>query len=162
MKNTLYVSILISLLFSCKSNTKENSKDTIAVKSTANQTQKLIQKFKPIIEGVWVKKEYVNRVAKSKSPYISFKALGGVAEFEIQISDSGDSTHIGYSLNNHEGADFVLYFKTGQRPTSLKINLPDYETKGNFYELGYNIKNSDTTMVLYHYNRQNQIIDSTL
>ena len=163
MKNIFYTFIIICLLFSCRSNNKQKEQDTVKVKSPSNQSNAFIKKFKPLIQGVWVKKDYIDMLSKNRSPYTSFKGLQGIAEFEIHLPDVADSTNIGYSLNNHEGAEFVLFFKSGQKPNSLKTSLPDYKTKGDFYELGYNVTTGkDTTIVFYHYSQRKQIIDSSL
>lgn len=162
MKNILYALLCTSLLLSCKSNSKQSVGDTTSNNSLTDSTQKLIAQFKPFIQGVWVKSDYIDAVSKTKSPYKSSDKLGGVASVFIDFPvEKADSIHIGYSLNNHEGSEFTLYFKTGQMPTSLKIGLPDYDSKSNFYELGYAITNKDTSLILYHYNKANQIIDKT-
>jgi hypothetical protein len=56
----------------------------------------------------------------------------------------------------------VLFLKSGHLPTSLKIDLPDYDVKSNFYELGYEVNKGETNLVLYHYNSNGKIIDKTL
>ena len=108
-----------------------------------------------------MKSDYINDVEKTRSPYESHYKLKGVASIAIALpNDKGDSARIGYSLNNHEGSDFVIYFKTGQMSTSLKTSLPDYDIKTNFYELGYKVKNQDTTLIFYHYNKHREIINA--
>jgi len=72
-----------------------------------------------------------------------------------------DSVDIGYSVNNHEASDFMLYSKTGRISTSLKTALPDYDLESNFYELGYSMQGKVTTLILYHYNKSRKIIDKT-
>jgi len=164
MKNVLYILLITTLFFSCKSNIKQRVKDsTNTSNSGGNQTYDLIQKFRPFIQGIWVKKTYMEDAYETKSPYTSRLKLRGVAGMQIKLPHSkSDSADVGYSLNNHEGGDFILYFKLGQKPNSLKINLPDYDVKNNFYEIGYVIKGNDTSLVLYHYDKNNHVIDSTI
>jgi len=115
----------------------------------------------PIIHGVWVKKDYIEDVSKTKSPYESSSFFSGVACMQIEnTGPKSDSLNIGYSLNNHEGSDFILYFKNGQNASSLKTNLSDYDLKGGFYELGYRIKNRDTILILYLYDRRKVLKNS--
>ncbi|WP_146203112.1 hypothetical protein [Mucilaginibacter oryzae] len=130
------------------------------VKNT-NTISGLVQQFKPFIQGIWVTSDYITDLSRTKSPYISSKKLAGAAALEINLdSAEKDSTVVGVSLNNHEGASFTLFFKPGHQPNSLKTNWPDYEVNSNFYELGYQIAGGDTTLLLYHYNKNNQVIDS--
>jgi len=164
MKNILFVILIAVVISSCKSKTEQAAADTTSA-AIANdaETEKLIAQFKPIIEGVWVKKSYVQSVLSTLSPYKSWKEFWGVACLEIYLPDDGsDSTHVGYSLNNHEGSDFVLFLKQGHLLTSLKIDLPDYDVKNNFYELGYEINKGETNLALYHYSAKGEIIDKTL
>jgi hypothetical protein len=163
MKNTLYIFLIAGLFLSCKSNTKPAIKDSTNIdKPLDNQTLTLIQKFRPIIRGFWVKSNYVSAICKTKSAYKSSNELGTVASFIIDLEGiKSDSAHIGYSLSNHEGSDFVLHFILGKNSRCLKVNLKDDELSSNFYELGYVMNEKDTTLVLYHYNKNNHLIDST-
>jgi len=161
MKNYHLILLCFYVFISCKSNSKTPVKDTLKNSAAANhQADSLIKIFKPFIQGVWVKSDYVNDLKNTRSPFASKEKLGGVASLIINLADERtDSTHIGYSLNNHEGSDFVLYFKKGQMETSLKTGLPDYDIKSNFYELGYSLIGNDTSLVLYHYNKERKIIN---
>jgi hypothetical protein len=164
MKRLFYILLLAVAISSCKSKTEQAATDTTS-EATVNdaETQRLITQFKPIIEGVWVKKSYIQSVISTRSPYKSWKEWWGIASMDVFFPKDGkDSTQVGYSLNNHEGSEFVLFLKQGHLPTSLKINLPDYEVEGNFYELGYEINKGETNLVLYHYSAKGKIIDKTL
>ncbi len=55
----------------------------------------------------------------------------------------------------------MLYFKQGQTGASLPTNIVDYDTPGNFYELGYTISGDDTSLVISLYNKDKKIIDQT-
>jgi hypothetical protein len=162
MKKIILAFLILSVFIACKSKTQSSNKDSVSNASATAVTNPLIKEFKPFIDGVWVKTDYIDSLSKNKSPYKSSELLGNVASMIIELPyNNCDSIHIGYSLNNHEGSDFVLYFKTGQLPESLKINLPDYNIKTNFYELGYHVKNNDTTLILYHYNKNKKLLGST-
>ncbi|RKR81662.1 hypothetical protein BDD43_1812 [Mucilaginibacter gracilis] len=154
------------LLFSCKSRTASTvtQSDSAASKATlVKETEDLRKRFMPMIEGVWVKKVYINSIVKTRSPYQSQAKLNDVASIIVKLNNlKKDSIMAGYSLNNHEGGDFTVFFKLGLKPTSLKTNLPDYENQINFYELGYSTKGADTSLILYHCNKRNKIIDSVI
>lgn len=163
MKRLFYILLLIVVISSCKSKTEQAATDTTSAAAVNDaEVQKLITQFKPIIEGVWVKKDYVENVKSTRSPYKSREKFGGVACLEIYLPDDGsDSTHVGVSLNNHEGSNFVLFLKQGHLSTSLKTGLPDYDVKGNSYEIGYEINKNETNLILYHYDTKGKIIDKT-
>ncbi|AYL97290.1 hypothetical protein [Mucilaginibacter celer] len=161
MKYRLFLVLAATAFISCKSKTKAPVYDTVSQKTSAGSQLNLLQQFKPFIQGVWVTSDYIVDLSRTKSPYISSKKLAGAAALAINLdSAEKDSTVVGVSLNNHEGASFTLFFKPGHQPNSLKTNWPDYEVNSNFYELGYQIAGSDTSLLLYHYNKNNHIISS--
>jgi len=164
MKNAFYVLLLGGLIASCKSGNKNPVADsTSKITTSVDQGNKLIEKFAPLIQGVWVKEAYISSIGKTGSPYRSFKQLRGVASLFINVKNiKDDSLVIGYSLNNHEGAQFPLYFKRGKQSNSLLTGLPDYDLKSNSNELGYVINGRDTTLIFYHYNKNKNLIDSTI
>jgi hypothetical protein len=148
----IYLLFVVVVLAACKSNSGTSNQAT-------NHSQKVIKKFKPILQGIWVIRGYIDSLSKSKSPYRSKDQEGYITSMAINLENvNSDSTQIGYSLHNHEGSSFALFFKKGQLPTSLKISLRDYEIQSNFYELGYRVSNEDTSLILYHYNKNKKLI----
>lgn len=149
-----YISIVISffiILVSCQTTDK-----------TAGQPDKLIEKFKPFLNGIWVTSDYLDDIARTKSPLKSSEKLIFITEFTIDTTGvSDDSIHISAGLGNHEGYDFILYFRQGQTLTSLLTGITDYDTESNSYELGYIINNHDTSLVLYHYDKNKKLLDET-
>jgi len=149
-------------LFPAKAKPAHPINDSLKKTMMLTESEKFRQEFKSILEGIWVKSAYIADVIKTKSPYQSRKELLGVASMDIVLSKGDrDSSRIGFSLNNHEGSEFTLYFSLGRKSTCLKTNLPDYDDKANFYEIGYDIQGSDTSLVLYHYAKDNRLIEST-
>jgi len=144
------------VLFSCKSKQTSTTKDgTVTAKPVASNI-KLIEKFKPVIQGEWVRTDYINGLKQGKTPYELRHKLDGIAEMSIQIQNKDvDSTWVGYSLNNHEGANFEIYYKVGHSSDRLKTNQPAeiYEMNGTC-ELGYKISGKDTNVFVYHYNKK--------
>lgn len=162
MRKILSLLLVTFSFISCKNNTKQIIKGTTTTKiASANSSTDLIKSFKPIIQGVWVKSNYVEELNKTRSPYSSWAKLTDVVEMNIQTdSVKADSLIVGESLNSHEGTSFTIYFKKGHKLGTLKISLKDYTTPTNFYELGNVITSTDTSLFLYHYNNKNQILDS--
>ena len=94
MKSAFYISLVFILLASCKSNTKQDAKDTTAGKSGNNQTEELIQKFKPIIQGVWVKKGYIDKVIKTKSPLAAVDEVNDITTMFINTDSKIGRAHV--------------------------------------------------------------------
>ncbi|GGB12067.1 MULTISPECIES: hypothetical protein [Mucilaginibacter] len=166
MKNSSLLILILIAVISCKSKNKTPVSDTASQsdKQTANTipNRDSLQQIKTIMHGNWVKSDYIADLIRTKSPYISSKKLSGIAALEISLgSAKSDSLVAGVSLNNHEGANLTLFLKQGNNRASFKTNWIDYEVSTNYYELGYQITGGDTSLLLYHYNKNNQVIDST-
>lgn len=141
---------------------------TIAACEQAKQNVKperqlsLSQKFKPFLHGVWVPTDYIAELVNTKSPHKASDQLKFISEFVIDTSgNSQNSLEVGISLGNHEGSQFVLYFKQGQSPNSLLTNINGFDDKNDSYELGYVTSTVDTFLILYHYNENKKLIDQT-
>nr|WP_294792607.1 hypothetical protein [uncultured Mucilaginibacter sp.] len=147
MKCLFYMLLLAIVVSSCKSKTEQEETDTTStVTVDGAETQKLIAEFKPIIQGVWVKKSYIDKVIKMRSPLNAFDEVEG-ANIMVINADSikADSLTIGVGWNNHEGSDIVLHFKPGKRANTIKWGTD---------ELGYEIKHGDTILVLYRFSEE--------
>jgi hypothetical protein len=161
MTKPLILLLIASTFISCKSNTKQTIKETTTKTSSDNFSADLITTFKQVLQGEWVKIDYIEKLNQTRSPYNSWSELTGVAAMSLETdSIKADSLIVGESLNNHEGTNFTIYFRQGHKFASLKISLKDYDTPANFFELGYVITSVDTSLFLYHYNNKNQILDS--
>lgn len=118
-------------------------------------------KFKSIISGVWVKSDFIYDLMKTKSPYKSSNKLKGIVTMWIDTSKIvNDSLFIGTSINNHEGYFFFALLKPPYNSKSISTSIVDYENKSNYFELGYEVKNNDTSVVLYHYNKDKKVLDT--
>lgn len=153
MRQLTYIILTVFILTSC-SNDKTSTAD-----NGANQTDSLKQNFIPILNGVWVFTDYINAIEQTKSPLKAADKLQEVVTMIIDGTIKSDSIEVGASWNNHEGYSFTTYFLTGQTRNSLKTNIPDYDEKSNFYELGYETINNETFLFLYHYNKTNKLLD---
>jgi hypothetical protein len=163
MKYLFYSLLITCVLQACKAKTSHKAIDTMPAQQQAYNNVSLIEKFKPILQGVWVRSNYLADVIRTRSPYASFSKLKGYASLTIEMdSIKNDKLEIGVSLNNHEGYSFDLLFKPGHTPTVLKIQQHDYAPTNDIFELGYIVKSQDTSLVLYHYkDKSYHLIDST-
>ncbi len=141
MKNILYILLITSLFFSCKSNTKQAAKDsTNTINSTDNKGAGLIQKFKPIIQGVWVKKDYIDKVLSKKSPLAAADEATGMTTMYINTDRiKGDSITVPVGWGNHEGSELMLKFRPGKAASTIQFGDGD---------LGYSVENGDTLLVI--------------
>jgi len=149
MKNSILLVFILSLLISCKSNTKSPVKDSIAVIQSVDQTQEIIKKFGPIIQGVWVKNDYVDKVIKTKSPLAAADEATGITTMYINTDHiMGDSLNVSVGAGNYEGSEIMLKFKPGKTKETILF--------GDF-DLGYEFNKGDTGLVLYHRGKEKNI-----
>ena len=133
-----------------------------AHKTSPQSTNGLIQRFKPFLNGVWVQADYMDAILKTKSPFKSSERLTFITELIIDVSEiSADSTRVDIALGNHEGSDFILYFKQGKKQNSLLTSITDFEQPTDSYELGYEVSSNDTLLAIYHYDKNKKLLDKT-
>lgn len=157
MKKLLYLSVIIILFSNCHS--KQIATDSTKTTIITGPAQELIKKFKPILSGVWVTNDYIDDLIKTRSPYNSSDKFGGMASLIIDAdSIHGDSIVAGVSLNNHEGGQFVIYFKKGINPAALPLKI-EYESGTHFYDLGYKVNKKDTNLIVFRYDQNKRLID---
>ncbi|MCO5935782.1 hypothetical protein NAF17_09525 [Mucilaginibacter sp. RB4R14] len=145
MKRIFYLPLILSIFLSCKSKTGDTDQDT-TVAGRLDQSQDLLHQFKPLINGVWVKKDYVKKVKKSKSPLEAVEKGTGITVMYIDTAQlKGDSIIVPVVINNHEGINTRLRFQAGKNTTTIELGDD---------ELSYKVKNGDTTLIIYSYNNQ--------
>ena len=145
MKRIVYLPLILSILLSCKSKINDTDQDTTAA-GRLDLSQDLMRQFKPIINGVWVKKDYVKKVKKSKSPLEAVEKGTGITVMYIDtVQVKGDSMIVPIVLNNHEGTNTSLKFQAGKNTTTIELGDD---------ELSYKVKNGDTTLIIYSYNEK--------
>lgn len=148
MRNYILLAILC-LIFSCKSNTKQPAKDSTSIAANAEGSDLLIKKFRPLLQGTWVKKAYIDKVGANKSPMATIDEASGITIFTIdttEMTDNGITVHAGW--NNHEGGDITLSFKAGKRPSSVIFGDG---------ELSADVNHGDTILTIYYPGAKNQI-----
>ena len=133
--------LIISAFLSCRSNTKQAIKDTASTTTAStNETQALIKEFKPIIQGVWVKSDYIDRIIKTKSPLASADKADGITTMIINTDFiKGDSLVVDAGYGNHEGGNATIKFKPGKAASTIIFNDND---------LKYSIENGDTILLI--------------
>ena len=120
MKNILFIITLLSFL-ACK---KEIKKQFIEENKFFERAKQ--QNVFSNLEGIWVRKDYVDLLKINKSPSASFKTLNNISSILIDVNKAiNNKLEIGLSLNNHEGSTATLV-KKGK---NLYINL--YGESGN-------------------------------
>jgi hypothetical protein len=144
MKNFFWVLLCFCVFISCKSNRKTPAEDPLAKNtSTKNKTDSLIKKFTPIIQGVWVKADYVEKVIKTKSPLAASDVANWITTFYINTDQIiGDSIKFIAGYGNHEGGDVTIKFQPGKTPGTILFNGQD---------LSYSVGKGDTTLLLPQY-----------
>jgi len=145
MKKIILPFLVICLLGACKSKTtptvEDSLKNSVAIKS---QTDSLIKKFKPIVQGVWVKADYVEKVIKTKSPLAASDLAAWITTFYVNTDEiTGDSIKFIAGYGNHDSGDVTIKFQAGKTPGTILFNGQD---------LSYSIENGVTTLLVPQYN----------
>ena len=150
MKHIVTILSIAVLFAACKSGTETKK----------TEAEEIAARVMPVIKGTWVMTDYITSLQQTKSPLASSAVLKDIVMLDIldmdSLSHQGDSMGISGSLNNHEGLAFNIYFRKGHTETAIPIAYSDND--GSFYELDYTIANNDTTLVVCHYGKDNQLI----
>jgi len=152
MRHFTTIILTVLTLISCSNEKRKTDTNSI------NHVDSLRQDFNSFYKGVWVLTDYIEEIKKTKSTLKSANKLKDITTLIIKQEMKGDSVEIGISLNNHEGDSFIAYFSDGKKKNSIKTNIKDYETKSNYFELGYEIIGKDTFLIIYHYDKTNKLI----
>ena len=154
MKYYFSIFIIVAIFSFCSS---DNASSKISNKTSSAENFR--KNFTPTLTGSWLLTEYMTEIKKTKSALKSSVKLQDVVEIITDGKLTNDSLEINVNINNHEGDGFMLINIPGQTPNSYKTDLPDNEISTNFYELGYELVNKDTSMFLYHYDSGNKLLD---
>ncbi|HEK20534.1 hypothetical protein [Mucilaginibacter sp.] len=140
-----FVPLILFAALYCSCNNDQQSTD-----KPLNQSATLIQQFKPIIQGVWVKKDYIKKVKKSKSPLEAAEKSKGITLMQIDTQKmSGENIEVPLIRDNHEAGKETLTFEPGRNTTTIMFGKD---------ELSYKLK-KDTTLIIYHYNADTRETD---
>jgi hypothetical protein len=150
MKKIIIGILSISVFLSCQNNNSNLNSNNSPIDSSGISKEQILL-FKKIINGVWIKKDYIDLVVEKKSPAAATDEASGITIMNISTSSirgNGDSVMVGVGWGNHEGGDIILRFKAGKKPSTILVNERE--------SLGYEINNRDTTLVLYQFNEENK------
>ena len=152
MKRILLFLLPITLLFACHSDHKKENTDTLNKPNAAKthvlskETLALIDEFKPIIQGVWVKSDYLEKIKQTKSPLAADNLAYGMTALYIRTdSIKIDSLIVPDIADNHDGSYWTLYFRKGKKKNSVLLGPG---------ELTYNIKHKDTCLFISYYDKE--------
>lgn len=140
MKKLFYLSLIIILFSNCRSSNKPVSADSTKPPVVVDRTQELIKEFGPIINGIWVKADYIEKIKQTKSPLEASGLTDDIMTMIIYAdSVKNDSLIVASGCGNHEGCNVTIKFTPGKTPSSILFN-------GN--DLTYRIANGDTTLYI--------------
>jgi hypothetical protein len=150
MKKIFVPILLIGLLVACKSKDKAAVKDTLSRPTVSNvnsaETQALIKKFKPILQGCWIKADYAEKVKNTKSLLEASDLATWITVFYINTDKiEGDSIKLIAGYGNHDSGDVTIAFRRGKAREAILFNGQD---------LNYSVKDGDTVLLLPQYDEQ--------
>jgi hypothetical protein len=161
MKKIILPVLIICLFVACKSKSKPPVGDSVASSTSAkNQSEELMKKFKPMIQGEWLKKDYIDEITKTKSPQQAYKKVGNITEMAIDTSKiKADSILVNYNSGHHEVGDLIIKFHAGNSPNSITAYDPVNSIERNYYELKISEANK-SLLTLYTFDKNKKIVDS--
>ncbi|RFZ83306.1 hypothetical protein DYU05_14320 [Mucilaginibacter terrenus] len=135
MRNTALLLLAAIILASCGGGKAPSSTNG------AISTPSLKAKLSSVYQGVWIKSDYIDKVARTKSVLASVDLVTGMSGINIDTNLlRGDSMLVNVSWDNHNNGEVSLKFYPGKKPNTLQFGED---------ELGYSIVNGDTTLLLY-------------
>lgn len=165
MKKPLYLFLMISGFIACKSQTKNSIKDTVnnshvpISKTSVNESEPLIKKFSSTLQGLWVKKDYIDEIAKTKSPQQAYKKVGNITDMMIDTSKiKADSILVPFNSGNHEVNDLIIKFHPGNSLNSIIAYDPVNSIERNYYEL--KINKTKNLLTIYTFDKNKKKLDS--
>lgn len=155
MKQTILILSIFLFLTSCQTSGTQTETNLQTQNDTLSNQH---TEIKSIINGSWYELNYIDDIRQTKSPFKSQNALTSIVEIDIDTTKAiGDTLEVG-APSIHEGYSFRIVFKTGLTKNSVQTDIIDYENENNFYELGYDISNQDTTLIIYHYDKNKKLL----
>jgi hypothetical protein len=153
MKVLLPILLLTILFQACQQKPTETTVPLTAPASTAapatTLTPTIAQQFSPILSGSWVSIEYLDAVARTRSPKAAFEYTPPLTSLSINaFTTRQDSIEIGASYGLHEGGNLRLLLQPTGHDNALPIK-PDYSDQaGSVREIRYRIAAGDTTLFI--------------
>jgi hypothetical protein len=145
MKNFFIFLAASFLIISCRNSEQANQNTTPKL----SETDSLIKKFAPIINGEWVRADYVKDLKKTLSPWHSYQRIGEDAnDLSINTKEiAKDSLSISVSFGGAGATYYVTHFNKGKLPNTILLeHALQYDSD---CLLGFDISQTDTTLILY-------------
>lgn len=154
MRPLLFLIAPLFLLTYCKtSSEKKDSVGTFLAKLSFKDSVR--RTFLPIIVGEWVPVDYIENIQRTRSAYkahVMNNGDDGIYVNPANLEDTlKDSVNIVFTYGAAGPAQCFLPYKKGKNPNSLCMYAA-YLFDSNYVELGYNMDQTDTTLILYKYN----------
>jgi len=107
-----------------------------------------LESFSDKFGGVWLPKEYVNKIIKTKSAYSSQNSIPVISELTITKNNlKNDTLFVGSSLNNHEGYGFNIWNSEETEEKKFLNNIFDWQVEKK-YEFKYNESDKSISIVI--------------
>ena len=125
------------------------------VKNTAN--------LKAILNGNWITTAYLKELEATLSPHKAQQKTKQALQLFIDIKPANKNSTLTDMWTLHEGGyGFTIYFKPGVKKDTWKTNYVDTDHPGTaFSDIGYEVIEKDTRLVLYHFGKNNKLLDKT-
>lgn len=164
MKNVIYVvTIIIVLIYGfagCTSD-KESIQETHTTSSKEAEIDlKGDKSLHSLLKGTWILADYIEDLAKTKSPFQSSEKLVGITEITISVLPDSDTLSAGVGIDNHQGHSFHILPERGSSGFSFKTDLKEYtySNERGFCEIEIKTKASDTTLYICAYGKNKALI----
>jgi len=117
-KSILYLTVLLSLFIACSNSQKQTTENKIPrIESNSIQEKDTfpseLGNSINNIEGVWIRKDYIENLKNSLSPAASYKFIENISVLIIDSSSNSKLT-VGVIYNNHEGGELVIDYLNNQ------------------------------------------------
>jgi hypothetical protein len=124
----------------------------------------LVADFKTAVDGKWVLASYLDNLAKTKSP-LKAQALAGsnVMQLFVDAKRIADKAIYADGWSLHEGGlGFSIHLSPGVKKNTFKTDYRNPDKPGfAFSDIGYEKKEKDFFLVLYHYSKARKLLAST-
>jgi len=161
MNKKILFAILCSVsLIACRSKSQDkdrrNKQAASSAKSDTAETQALINKIKPALAGLWMNKEYIDEIKRTKSPQQAYGKVGNVTGILIDPSKiKSDTLSLYCNSGFHEAISLTIKFD----PDIFKntITVHDFTTGKKYWRLRLN--ETGKLLTLYRYDEQSKSIE---
>jgi hypothetical protein len=163
MKSIIMTATMLMFLSACQqsgtSNNSNTDSATAAVAAKPAEPAIPFGNYRSLIKGTWVSADFIDDLAKTRSPHAS---MGKVRDIAALIIDTtmNDSIKITAVPNFHEGSmNIMAYLRKGNIDTNaVQMTYDSYaEPMSKNYEIGYEVKGTDTLLAIYHYEKDKKL-----